>query len=484
MLSNTTSHISQHQTTLQLTIIPLPCQPGNTDLTDPVKVVFSCPSKMRRTVKRNTGETAKLNQPPFRPLICDRFFTGFHGSRNHRKLDMLNVLRHAVIVTALSGTFVSVPLLHAEAPAKQAATEFPQIHEKLKEFVKQNEIAGAVTVVVTPDKVIHLDTLGMANIEKQIPMQPDTMFWVASMTKPFAGLAICKLEEEGKLKLEDTVDKYIPEFKNLKNDKGEPVQITILQLLTHTAGLQEVALKDVIDIPNLAGLIPLYVAKPVQFVPGSQWRYSQSGINTAGRIVEILSGLTFDEYLKKEFFEPIGMTSSAFYLTPEQNDRLATAYNRTPEGKLEANPTNRILLDKKSPTSRDRYPAPNAGLFSTAPDYGKFCQFLLNEGSVNGKQIVKPETIKRFRTIHTTPEHKTGFTPGNGWGVGTCVVREPQGITAKMSPGTFGHGGAYGTQFWIDPERKIGWVLMVQRSNFQNGDASVVREAFQNEILK
>ncbi len=372
----------------------------------------------------------------------------------------------------------------AQSPATAApyAGNFSAVQQKMAELIQKKEIAGAVTIVVTPQQVLYLDAVGESNRETRTPMQTNTIFWIASMTKPLAGLAICKLQEEGKLDLEDPVSKFIPEFKELKDKQGQPVNVTIKQLLNHTSGLQEPKAEEVVDARVLADLIPIYVSKPVNFKPGSEWRYSQASINTAGRIVEILTEKPFEEYLSEEFFQPLKMINTTFYLSPEQLQRLAIAYRRTDEGELEVEPKHRLLHGKKA-EERDRPPYPNMGLFSTAPDYGRLCRMLLNEGELDGRRYLKPETVQLFRTINTTDEHKTGFTPGNGWGVGTCVVREPQGITERLSPGTFGHGGAYGTQAWIDPERKIAWVLMVQRSNFANADASDVRKAFQDVIF-
>jgi len=384
--------------------------------------------------------------------------------------------------------FTCVPLLspqgHAEdrAPTKPDSG-FPEVHQELAKLVEQHEIAGAVTVVVTKDQVLHRDTVGLQNIEKNIPMQPNSIFFIASMTKPITGLAVCKLEEAGKLKLEDPVSKYIPEFKNLKNAAGEPVEVTILQLLTHTSGLQEIDRSKTHQLLTLKELIPYYVEKPVHFQPGTQWKYCQSSINTAGHIVELLSGMSFDEYVSKEIFEPLKMADTTFYLTDEQRPRLAEAYRRTDAGTLEVEQNHLLLMFGKDPAKRDRTPFPNMGLFSTAPDYARFCQMLLNGGELDGKRIVKPETVLRFRTMHTPEEMSTAFTPGNSWGVAVCVVRHPQGITADLSPGTYGHGGAYGTQAWIDPVRGVAWVMMVQRTNFKNGDASNARDAFQKAIL-
>jgi CubicO group peptidase (beta-lactamase class C family) len=232
---------------------------------------------------------------------------------------------------------------------------------------------------------------------------------------------------------------------------------------------------------TLADVIPLYVAKPVAFTPGSKWVYCQSGINTGGRIAEVVTKEPLEKLLERRLFGPLGMKDTTFYLTEKQLPRLAKSYQRTKDGKLE--PAEIRFLNGKSPTSRDRFPAPNGGLFSTGPDYARFCQMLLNGGELDGKRYLKAETLKRLTTIQTD-NLKTGFTPGNGWGLGFCVVREPQGITGMLGAGTFGHGGAYGTQAWIDPVAGRAYILMVQRANFPNSDASEVRRGFQEAAVE
>ena len=190
----------------------------------------------------------------------------------------------------------------------------------------------------------------------------------------------------------------------------------------------------------------------------------------------MVTGEPLEKLLKRRLFDPLGMKDTTFYLTEKQLPRLAKSYRRTDKGELEA--TDIGFLNGKSPTSLDRFPAPNGGLFSTASDYARFCQMVLRGGELDGKRYLKPETVKLMTTIQTAGL-KTGFTAGNGWGLGWCVVREPQGVTAMLSPGTFGHGGAYGTQAWIDPGTKRIYILMVQRANFPNSDASEVRRGFQ-----
>jgi CubicO group peptidase (beta-lactamase class C family) len=323
---------------------------------------------------------------------------------------------------------------------------------------------------------VHLDAIGDADIAANRPMRPDTIFWIASMTKPITATAVLMLQEEGKLSVDDLVEKHLPEFRDLKTTDGKPARVTIRHLLTHTSGMGEISGDEARGIANLAGVIPLYVKKPVRFEPGSKWVYCQSGINTAARIVEVASGVPFDRFVERRLFGPLGMKDTTFYLSEDQVPRLAASYRRSKQGELQA--TALGILHGKAPTSRDRFPAANGGLFSTAPDYARFCRMILDGGELDGRRYLKPESIAQMTTVQTTGL-KTGFTDGNGWGLGWCVVREPQGITAMLSPGTFGHGGAYGTQAWIDPVKKRVYLLMIQRADYPNSDASPVRKAFQ-----
>lgn len=364
------------------------------------------------------------------------------------------------------------------APA-HGDTALPSVAPKVRAQIAAGEAAGVVTLVADPNRVLHLEAEGLADRETNRPMQKDSICWIASMTKPITATAVLMLQDEGKLSVEDPVDKYLPELAHLKTADGTEQRITIRHLLTHTSGMGEISSDEARESRTLAEAIPRYATKPLQFVPGSKWSYCQSGINTAARIVEVVSGQSFPEFLEKRLFRPIGMKDTTFYLSEDQEKRLAKSYSRTPDGKLEEarNP----ILYGKSPTSRDRFPAANGGLFSTASDYALFGRMILNRGTLSGKQYLKPASVELMTSLQTG-DLQTGFTPGNGWGLGWCVVRSPQGVTGMLSPGTFGHGGAFGTQAWIDPARKLVYVLMVQRSNFPNGDASDLRRDFQQAV--
>jgi CubicO group peptidase (beta-lactamase class C family) len=366
--------------------------------------------------------------------------------------------------------------LAAMAVVGQASPAVSAISDRVRQSIAARDIAGAVTLVATPDRIIHLDATGSSALHPEQTMRTDAIFWIASMSKPVLATLLLMLQDEGRLSVDDPVEKYLPEFKGLKTQGGKPARITIRHLLTHTSGMSEITGKQASKCKTLADVIPRYVAKPVGFTPGSRWVYCQSGINTGGRIAEVVTGEPLEKLLKRKLFDPLGMKDTTFYLTQKQLPRLAKSYRRTARGDLVA--TKIFFLEGKSPTSLDRFPAPNGGLFSTATDYARFCQMVLRGGELDGKRYLKAQTVKLMTTIQTAGL-QTGFTPGNGWGLGWCVVRQPQGVTALLSPGSFGHGGAYGTQAWIDPETKRVYILMVQRANFLNSDASDVRRSFQ-----
>ncbi len=367
---------------------------------------------------------------------------------------------------------VAAPLVANQGKGQEGKPPVvPAITDQIRKAIAAKEIAGAVTLVAGPDKILHLDATGHAGPNPDEDMFADAIFWIASMSKPILAVLILMLQDDGLLSVDDPVDKYLPEFKDLKTADGKPARVTIRHLLTHTSGLAEITAAQARGCKTLAEVTPLYAARPTAFAPGSKWVYCQSGINTAGRIAEVVTGEALDKLLQKRLFGPLGMKDTTFYLTKEQLPRLARSYKRTDKGELEV--TEIGFLGGKSPTSTDRFPAPNGGLFSTAPDYARFCQMLLRGGELDGKRYLKADTVKLMTTIQTG-DLKTGFTPGNGWGLGFCVVREPQGVTEMLSAGTFGHGGAYGTQAWIDPKTQRVYILMVQRANFPNSDASEV----------
>jgi CubicO group peptidase (beta-lactamase class C family) len=367
------------------------------------------------------------------------------------------------------------PILLLASLGTLTAQTLPRVVQSMDGAIAAKEIAGSVTLVTESGKPLHLAAQGFADLEKKIPMKADSIFWIASMTKPVTGTAVMMMRDAGKLSVDDPVSKYLPEFKDLKDASGNEVVITLKQCLVHSSGLSEATPLESGDLTTLKELMPLIVAKPVQFAPGSKWQYSQSGINTAARVVEVVSGQDFATFLDQHLFTPLGMKDTTFYPTDAQARRIAVSYARTDAGELEK--SGLMFLGRAPVTSRERYPRANGGLFSTAADYAKFARMILRGGELDGKRYLSEKSVQQMTTVQSG-DLVTGFTPGNGWGLGWCVIREPQGVSAALSPGTHGHGGAYGTQAWIDPVKKRVHLLMVQRANFPNSDGSEVRRIF------
>ena len=386
-------------------------------------------------------------------------------------------LRYLPAYLALSAALFLARSTFADEPV------LPGVGAAMQEMMAKNEIAGAVTVVVAKDKLLHIESTGLADVAAKRAMTPDTLFWIASMTKPITGTAVLMLQDEGKLNVADPVAKYLPEFANLKTPSGKPANLTITQILTHTSGLGEAGGPAAKEAKTLAELVPLWLAAPMQYEPGAKWSYTQSGINAAARIVEVVSGMSFDAFLQQRLFDPLGMKDTTFYPTDAQRARLVIAYAKNKDtGALEPVPPRADF------GTRDRPPQGNGGLFSTAPDYARFCQMLLGGGTLEGRRYLSADAMK-FLTTPQTGDLPVGFFQNDtfgqrgtnyGWGLGTCILRTPhEGVAAMLSPGAFGHGGAWGTQAWIDPVRGVAYVLMVQRANFPNSDASDVRRVFQ-----
>lgn len=373
-------------------------------------------------------------------------------------------------------------LLSVSLPA--SAATLPGVGAAMEDMIAKNEIAGAVTVVAAKDKILHLESTGLADVAAKKPIQPDMLFAIASMTKPITATAILMLQDEGKLKVSDPVAKYIPEFGGLKTPSGKPANLTIAQILTHVSGLGEAPAEPARAAKTLSDLVPLWLAAPMQYEPGAQWKYTQSGINAAGRVVEVVSGMSFDTFLQQRLFTPLGMKDTTFYPNEAQRARLVTAYAKNRQtGVLEIAPPRNVDVAR-----RDRPPLGNGGLYSTPNDYARYCQMLLNRGVFEGRRYLSEAAYQALATVQTG-DLKTGFfqseAAGNlganyGWGLGTSILRTPHsGVGEVLSPGTFGHGGAFGTQAWIDPVRGVAYLMMVQRSNFPNSDGSEVRAAFQ-----
>lgn len=362
------------------------------------------------------------------------------------------------------------------------------IRERMEAFVRDGSIAGAVTLLYHDGRVVSEEAVGFQDLESRRPMRPDSVFWIASMSKPIAALAVMMLRDEGRLKVEDPVATYLPPFKEqpqIKEKNGnqtvlvKPARpVTIRHLLTHTSGLvPRSALEgDASDVLSLREAVNSYALSPLQFEPGSKWAYSNAGIATLARIVEVASGEDYAAFLERRLFRPLGLRDTTFWPDERQLARLATSYKPGPGGQGLEPTTIRYLTPPYS--NRARAVFPGGGLFSTARDLLALYTMLLQGGEAGGRRYVSADSV-RLMTTDQTGELRPKFTEGLGMGLGVQVVREPVGVTAMLSPGTYGHGGAHGTQGWIDPVKRTIYIMLIQRTGVPSGDASPMRQAFQ-----
>lgn len=367
------------------------------------------------------------------------------------------------------------------AAAGREATGEDRITAQMQSFVDEGQIAGAVTLVARRGEILHLGAVGYADIEHDRPMRTDSIFAIASMTKPFTATAVMILQDEGRLSIDDPVSKYLPRFKEVHLIDGPVKQeLTIRHLMTHTSGIARLPRRNTAPLTRsweLEDSAELLGRLPLQFEPGTQWKYSV-GLNVCARIVEVVSKQPFDAFLQERIFRPLKMNDTTFFPDARQQARLARTYKLAPDGKSVVHE-----LHWMHDFSQPRTPNPSGGLFSTAGDLLRFYQAILDGGQLDGTRIVSEEAIRAMTRIQTG-DLQTGFTPGNGWGLGWCVVRKPQGVTAALSPGSFGHGGVLGTQAWIDPQREMICILLIQRTDLPNSDGSKFRQAFQELAVR
>ncbi|HEV3343893.1 MAG TPA: serine hydrolase domain-containing protein, partial [Pirellulales bacterium] len=257
--------------------------------------------------------------------------------------------------------------------------------------------------------------------------------------------------------------------------------VAVKDLLTHTSGLPNYPawLADVYRKRDrtLSETTIAVSQMPLAFEPGSRWNYCNPGIDTLGRLVEVASGMPYDAYLAARIFQPLGMFDTTPYPSAAQLARLAVTYGKEGD-KLVAQPGG--VLDYAAGA---KHPVPAGGLFSTGDDLSRLYQCLLNGGLLHGKRIVGEKTLAEMTSVHTG-DLKAGFVDGSAWGYGVGIVSQPQGVTQTLSRGTFGHGGAYGTQAWIDPTTGIYTILLLQRSGLPNSDASPMRKALHESAVK
>jgi CubicO group peptidase (beta-lactamase class C family) len=409
-------------------------------------------------------------------------------------------MSRAKFASLLVGSLLAVApglVLHAETATPQSvglsSERLQRVHELVDRTIAAGEISGAVTLVARNGQVAYLEAQGVMDLATKKPMQPDSMFRLASMSKPVAAVAILILAEEGKVRLSDPVSKFIPAYANLEVGIEKPAapgpggppavapagpgapppafytvpatrQITVLDLLTHTSGLMsgrmgnsggnaaftqrhELGLKWVEQLDKSA----------LEFQPGARWAYSAvAGFDALAHIVEIASGQEYSAFLQQRLFGPLGMRDVTFWPNTEQRSRLATVYQRR-DGKL-------VASDDPDSMSGQKYHGGGGGLMATAETYAKFAMMLANGGELNGVRILSPRTVELMGSAFI-PATLPGRQAGEGYGLGVRVVTDSAARGTWLSEGSFGWSGAYGTHFWADPKENLVGIVLAQTSS-------------------
>jgi CubicO group peptidase (beta-lactamase class C family) len=393
--------------------------------------------------------------------------------------------------------FLAVALSSASAQSNSKATGVDQdvlskIPQRMKSFVDQHTVAGAVTLVAHGSDIVEFDATGMADVEAGHGMQKDTIFQIMSMTKPVTAIGIMMLAEEGKLALRDPVERYLPEFKDLRvrttvnPDEvraGVPNHpITIRDLLTHTAGIQDYpgppAIPDyaqTMSVP-LDEVVRQLAKQPLLFQPGTQWSYSSPGIEILGRIIEVCSGEKYVDFITEHILQPLGMKDSFFFPPPDKISRIAMVYAQK-DGKLVRSPASILGGDPAKYRQGAVFPAPGWGLYSTAEDLLHLYRMMLNDGVYQGHRYLSPFSVHVMTEPQTTGIQPVGWMRGSDYGLAWEIVTDPLGELAGHTIGTYGHGGAFGTQGWIDPNNDLISILLIQRSD---GGAESMTNVFLN----
>ena len=345
-----------------------------------------------------------------------------------------------------------------------------RIGPRMKTLVEHGKAAGIVTLVQHQGKIVHLDAQGYLKLEDKTPMKTDTIFEVMSMTKPVTATAIMMLAEEGKLALTDPVERHLPEYRGQWVIEGgkyvKPERaIAIRDLLTHSSGLAEYPPEGMGGIRfysnmsrSLAEAVTIYSQMPLLFQPGTKFQYSNPGIATLGRIIEVLSGQPYEEYLETRIFKPLGMKDSFLFPASSEHARIANVYQPV-DGKL-------VNLGPGIYRKGARYSFPEGGMYSTASDMAAFYQCFLN----GGKPLLSGAGHDTMLAIHSGDTLRSA---GSGWGLGWSVTQSNDGLLDLRSTGSYGHAGAFGTFGWVDPKRSLVGVFMIQ-----GGAAAEARNAF------
>lgn len=405
------------------------------------------------------------------------------------------------LILLQAGFAASIPTARPE-DAGISSERLARVRAAMQRYIDRGDVAGTVAMIARRGRLVHFESQGVADLETRRPMKNDAIFRLASMTKPITSIAAMMLLEEGRFLLDDPISKFLPEFRDMKvalankpNERAEggfhlvPAEreITVRHLLSHSAGLASGTAGATLDLnrklqaerkPNetLEAYVKRLAKLPLNFHPGTAWEYGPA-TDVLGRLIEVVSGQTLDQFFRSRIFQPLGMTETFFYVPQDKLPRLVSAYAKGDDGKLRKLPASRH-------ESAGQFYSGGGGLAGTAEDYLRFCQMLLNGGQFNGARLVSRKTIEAMTAnqIGAIPLWKDTLG-GHRFGLGFRVLTDLGKSPNLASVGSFGWGGAYGTYFWVDPKEEMIGILMVQlmpyahlniRFDFQNAATQAV----------
>ena len=415
--------------------------------------------------------------------------------------------RSLLVAAAMAAGLAAVPASRAE-DVGLSTERLQRIPQLVQRYIDDKQITGAVTVVTRKGRTAHFEATGLMDAESKAPMRKDGVFRMAAMTKPVIGVAILLMLEEGRLRLTDPSLASSPNSRTRRSPCRKAVrrrphnlrwaigssrnytvaaarEITVRDLIARTppvsraaapAAAKASASRRARTSDNLAGYIPKLGAVPLDFQPGTMWRYSAlAGIEVLGRIVEVISGQTLDQFLKQRIFDPLGMKDTGFGPTDANMPRVVTLYRKTPAG-LERQETPAWLATKTLFSG-------GGGLWLTAEDYTQFAQMLVNGGELNGRRLFSPRTIDLMATNHVgqlfAESNQTGTRSGMGFGLTVEVVVDPIAANRRTSAGSFGWDGAFGTHFWADRKEQLAGIILIQQAS----NAQLSRD-FENAVMQ
>ncbi len=386
------------------------------------------------------------------------------------------VLPRPAVLEARPGRDLAVA---APESAGVSTSRLKRLDAGMKGLVDDGKLAGVVTMLVRHGKTVHVGVHGKKDIRAAGPMTRDTIFRIYSMTKPVTGVAMMMLYEEGKWRLDDPVSRFIPEFGKLtvyagENTDGTPKteparrSMTMRELMTHTGGLayglvgshpvdRLLVKANVLDASRpLHDMVSAVATFPLLAQPGTRWSYS-IGVDVQGYLVEKLSGMSFAAFLESRLFAPLGMKDTAFHLPAAKLPRLAAMHGENDDGAV-------VASDRQAdPTVVPQAAFGGHGLFSTADDYARFCQMLLDGGEFGGTRVLAPRSVEMLRTNHMLSEPLKTVRQGTGWGLGPQVVMDAAAAGEPYADGSINWWGIGGTWFWVDPVKDIAFVGMIQQ---------------------